>query len=211
MGEMAVEGRAGARRTRSDAGTEKGSGRSAPSTPSGRSPDANRLDGKGTPHTPGGLDELAREFFARSDTTESELNAGTGAERRPSSRADDARSVGTAASITGQMQVCADAFPLAHARAPSDVRWRLRGDCSVCVLRIRMPHAHARAVPECPRGARPNRINHYMHPSGQCSSAYQTGNGRCRARREDRSSGENQMGSPNFLSAPAARNIQTFI
>ena len=71
MGEMAVEGRAGARRTRSDAGTEKGSGRIAPSrnsytnSPSGRSPDAKRLDGKGTPHTPRGLSTSSQENYLR--------------------------------------------------------------------------------------------------------------------------------------------------
>ena len=148
MGGVPVEERTGARRARNDAGTEMGGGRGAPSTPSGRSPDPKRLDGKDTPRTPRGLDEIAAEFFARADMTGSELNAGNDAERRPSNRADDTRSVGTASSITGQMQVCATALPRSctrarrRARAPQGrlhVRTTQTHVACACKGRARMP------------------------------------------------------------------------
>ena len=208
MGEMAVEGRAGARRTRSDAGTEKGSGRSAPSTPSGRSPDANRLDGKGTPHTPGGLDELAREFFARSDTTESELNAGTGAERRPSSRADDARSVGTAAWADAGMRGC---FPSCSRARPAtcDGASGATAVCACCAYACRMrmqgPYPNAPMGPDQIESIitctlRGNAQAHTRRAMGGAALGGRIGH-RARIKWE----------APNFLSAPAARNIQTFI
>ena len=68
--------------------------------------------------------------------------------------------------------------------------------CACSFVCMRMPHVHARAVPEyAPVGPDHMRFNYCMHPSGQSSNACQTGDGRCRAWREGGSSIENQIGT----------------